>query len=181
MSEIAAPLSPRMADAPPGSNAGSVAPTGPTAAAARIVWQWRREPAADDRPAAAAAARKKGAIGGVVGLAAAAALYFWLDKPRAAAVVAAIAALMTLLALASPLGAFARVMRALEAFGRGVGLAMTWLLIGLAYYLLFLPVGLFLRATRRLRITRGADAARTSYWQEAAATPAGLDAYRKPF
>lgn len=175
MSEIAAQLPPRLSDA-----AASVSTSAATEAA-KVVWQWRREPGADGRATAAAAARQKGAIGGLVGLLAAATLYVWFDKPRAAAIVVAIAVFTTLLALVSPLGAFARVMGALQAFGRGVGLVMTWLLIGLAYYLLFLPVGLLLRTTGKLRITRGKDAARASYWQAAQAAPAGLDAYRKPF
>jgi hypothetical protein len=183
MSEIAAQLSPPVPDT--SERTGNAVPRGANSAnAAEIVWQWRRARAADAGEAqakAAAAARKKGLFGGVIGLLAAAALYFWLDKPRAAAVVASIAVLSTLLALVSPLGGFHRLQRALAVFARGVGLAMTWFLMTLAYYLLFLPVGLLLRAGGKLRITRGRDAARASYWQEAQATPAGLDAYRKPF
>jgi len=168
MNEIAAPVETGM---PPASAASE--------RAAAVVWQWRREPAADAGAQAAAAARKRGAIGGTVGLLVAAALYFW--KPQMAAVVASIAVLTTLLALASPLGGFRRLTIALEAFARGVGLAMTWLLMTLAYYLLFLPLGLALRAGRKLRITRRGDAALASYWQPAVAPTAGIDAYRKPF
>jgi len=144
-----------------------------------MVWQWRRAQAADDRAQAAAAARRKGLLGGVVGLAVATALYFW--KPQMALVVVAIAALTTLLALVSPLGAFRALTRALEAFAHGLGLVLTWLMMALAYYLLFLPVGLLLRATGKLHITRGADAKRTSYWQESTAPAAGIDSYRRPF
>ncbi len=185
MSEIAAQLSPPVPDAADRPGAATRADAGSRAnAAAEVAWQWRRARAADAgevQAKAAAAARRKGLLGGAIGLLAASALYFWLDKPRAAAVVAAIALLTTLLALVSPLGGFHRLQLALAAFARGVGVAMTWLLIGLAYYLLFLPVGLLLRATGKLRLTRGLDAARSSYWQEAQATPAGLDHYRKPF
>jgi hypothetical protein len=143
------------------------------------VWQWRRAPAADERAQAAAAARRKGLLGGVIGLAVATVLYFW--KPQMALVVVAIAALTTLLALVSPLGAFRALTRALEAFARGVGLVLTWLLMAIAYYLLFLPVGLLLRAAGKLHITRGADAKRASYWEPATAPAPGIDSYRRPF
>jgi Flp pilus assembly pilin Flp len=95
--------------------------------------------------------------------------------------VVAIAALTTILALVSPLGAFRALTRGLEVFARGVGLVLTWLLMALAYYLLFLPFGLLLRAAGKLRVTRGADAKRTSYWEPSTAPAPGIDAYRKPF
>ena len=186
MNEIAAPAAgqPASQGATPAANpladqAATPAADDAASRAAEVVWQWRREPAGDDRAAAAAAARSKGAIGGLIGLAVATALYFW--KPQLAMVVAAIAVLTTVLALASPLGGFRRLTAALDAFARGVGVTMTWLLIGLAYYLLFLPVGLFLRATGKLHVTRGADAARATYWQEPTAPPPSLDGYRRPF
>ena len=109
----------------------------------------------------------------------AAALYFW--KPQMALVVVAIAAATTLLALASPLGGFRALTRALEAFARGVGLVLTWLLMAVAYYLLFLPVGLLLRAAGKLHVTRGADAKRATYWQPSAAPAPGIETYRRPF
>jgi len=96
-------------------------------------------------------------------------------------VVAAIAVVTTLLALVSPLGGFRHLTRALEAFARGLALALTWLLMGLAYYLLFLPVGLLLRASRKLHVTRGGDARLASYWQQPTAPPPSLEAYRRPF
>jgi hypothetical protein len=158
----------------------SGAADGPVAAAAAAVWQWRRRGDAEPAPRdAAAAARRKGAVGGTIGLLVAAGLFFW--KPEMAAVVAAIAVTTTLLALVSPLGGFRRLSLLLEAFGRGVGLAMTWVVMTIAYALLFLPVGLLLRAAGKLRITRGADPRRDSYWEPPMAAPPGLDGYRKPF
>jgi hypothetical protein len=181
MSEIAAEAAQVAGPAAPPTGSGGPAATIPRAAeqAARIAWQWRRAPATDERAEAAAAARKKGLLGGVIGLAVAAALYFW--KPQMALVVVSIAVLTTLLALVSPLGAFRALTRALEAFARGVGLVLTWLLMALAYYLLFLPVGLLLRLAGKLHVTRGADAHRTSYWEPAKATAPGIDTYRRSF
>jgi uncharacterized membrane protein len=175
---VAGPAGRQGAGEPPESEAHATA-SDAAHRAAQVAWQWRRAPAADDNARAAAAARRKGLLGVVVGLAVASALYFW--KPQMAAVVAAIAVATTLLALVSPLRGFHALTKALEAFARGVGLVMTWLLIGLAYYLLFLPVGLVLRASRKLHVTRGADARLATYWQQPTAPPPSLDAYRRPF
>jgi len=179
MSEIAAEAEQvaGAAGAPAAGDAGATASAADRAA--QIVWQWRRAPAGDERAIAAAAARRKGLLGGVIGLAVAATLYFW--KPQMALVVVAIAVLTTLLALVSPLGGFRALTGAFEAFARGVGLVLTWLLMALAYYLLFLPFGLVLRVAGRLHITRGADAKRASYWQESTAPAPGIDTYRRPF
>ncbi|HEV8629585.1 MAG TPA: hypothetical protein VGV61_04645 [Thermoanaerobaculia bacterium] len=147
--------------------------------AANLLWQWRREATGDDRSAAARAARRRGAIGGLVGLALAATLFFW--KPGMALVVAAVALSMALLALLSPLGGFRAVTRALDTFGRFVGVTITWVLMTLAYFLLFVPCGLLLRAGGKLRISRRADPRLASYWTPAAPLRAGLDGYRKPF
>ena len=148
------------------------------AAAAATVWRWREKETGTDRARAAAAARKKGALGGLIGLAVAGALSFW--KPNLAMVVAAVALLMATLALASPLGGFRRVTAVLDSFAHAVGVAVTWLLMTIAYYLLFLPAGLLLRAAGKLGITRHGDARLASYWREAK-MPTGIDAYRKPF
>jgi hypothetical protein len=149
------------------------------AQAAGTVWQWRRADAGDARARAAAAARRRGALGGAIGLLVATGLAFW--KPNLAMVVGAIALLSTALALASPLSGFRRLTAALEAFGRFVGLLMTWVLMALAYALLFLPCGLLLRALGKLHVTRGADPRLASYWQEPTAPPPSLEAYRRPF
>jgi len=99
----------------------------------------------------------------VVGLGAAALLYlFW--SPVAAAVVGSIATVLLLLALASPLGLYRRIDGWLARFAHAVGLAVTWLLMPLLYYLVFLPVGLLLRLRGRLRLTRELDPRASSYW-----------------
>jgi hypothetical protein len=149
------------------------------AAAAAAVWRWRDRPAGEDRAALATALRKRGALGGGVGLVAAALIALW--RPEAAWVVGGIALLLTTLALLSPLGAFRRITAILERFAHGVGVVLTWLLMGITYYLLFLPVGLLLRATGKLRLEKRPDPARASYWRPAHPRPAGLDHYRRQF
>jgi hypothetical protein len=134
------------------------------ATVSRVAWPWR-EAAGDrsgDRRRRAGAARRGAAVRAVVGLAVAAALAFW--KPWLAVVVAAVSLLVLALALASPLGAYARFEHALGRFAHGVGTVVTWLLMPPLYYLLFLPVGLLLRGGGKLRLTRGADPEAATYW-----------------
>jgi hypothetical protein len=121
-------------------------------------------------------------VRGVVGLVVAALLALW--KPLFAAVVAAIALLLLAIALATP-GAYARIAAGLERFGHWVGRAMTWLLMPLLYYLLFFPVGLVLRTTGKLRVTRRPEPARTTYWDAPEPGQAwgegGAASYRRQF
>jgi hypothetical protein len=147
--------------------------------AAAVVWRWRERRGGEDRVALARALRRRGLLGGAIGLGAAGLLSLW--KTEAALVVGGIAIVLTTLALVSPLGAFRRVTAVLERFAHAVGLTLTWLLMGLAYYLLFLPVGLFLRATGKLRLVKRPDPSRPSYWRPATRRPEGLDAYRRQF
>jgi hypothetical protein len=152
----------------------------------RSAWPaWR--PAAEAGDAAAAERqrrarlRRQGALRAAVGLALALVLAFW--KPLLAAVVGGVGLVFLVLALAAPDG-YARVAGWLERFGHAVGLAVTWLLMPALFYLLFLPVGLLLRSTGKLRITRGGDPSRASYWEEPVAGQAwggGSDRYRRQF
>jgi hypothetical protein len=155
------------------------------AEAAAIAWNWRGR--SGDKAAAlaheAASNRRKGLIGGAVGLAFAALLHFAVHKERSAMVVAAIAVLIALLALASPLGAYKTLLRGLDVFAHAVGAAVTWVLMGILFYLVFLPAGLILRARGKLGISKGADRRLPTYWiatdeRERARTP---ESYRKQF
>jgi hypothetical protein len=150
-------------------------------------WSWRPTTAGGDqgerqaRAREASAARREGAIGGAVGLTAAAALAFLLHRPGMAVVVAAVALLMALLALAAPLTLYRRLRGLLDRFGHAVGTAVTWLLMTILFYLLFLPVGLALRAMGKLDFTRFADPARASYWTSTEDRDHSAESYRKQF
>ncbi len=161
----------------------------PRAEASAVAWNWRGRAAVDASALAreAAANRRKGLIGGAIGLAVAALFYFVLHRQLAAEVVAAIAILVALTALASPLGLYkglhagSRPLRLRR--GRRRHLAADALL----FYLVFLPAGLILRARGKLGITRGNDRAADrrlpTYWiatdeRERARTP---ESYRKQF
>jgi hypothetical protein len=151
------------------------------AEASSVAWSWRdrSKGAADARAREAAANRTKGMVGGAVGLAVAALLYF--HRPVAAAVVAAIAVTIALLALASPLGAYKGLTRLLDRFAHAVGAVVTWVLMTVLFYLVFLPVGLVLRGRGKLGISRGADRRLPTYWKSTAERVRTPESYRKQF
>ncbi len=143
-------------------------------------WSWGNASAGAAAGAGAARAlRRRAAVQALAGVAVAVALWLLWRTPLAY-LVAAIAVGLALLAAASP-PAYARVSRVLEAFGRWVGIAVTWVLMALLFYGLFLPVGLLLRARRSLRVTTGFDPQAPSYWTRPAARTAGPEGYRKQF
>jgi hypothetical protein len=148
-----------------------------------VVWNWRggeTESAARGREAAAA--RKRGLLGGAIGLAVAALFFFLFKRPVAAAVIAGVAVLFTLLAVLAPLTAYKAVTRALDRFAHGVGTAVTWVLLTLLYYIFFLPFGLLLRARGKLAITRSFDPRQPSYWTSLERQGARTaDSYRRQF
>jgi hypothetical protein len=129
----------------------------------------------------AAAARRQGWIGGAVGLAVAAVFALLLHRRGAGAVVASVSVLITVIALAAPLTLFRRLRALMELFGHAVGTAVTWVLMTVLFYLLFLPVGLLLRATGKLGFTRFADPRRSSYWTTTGASARAAASYRKQF
>lgn len=153
---------------------------------ADVVWDWRRtgNPAAADiaqaRSREIAAARRRGLLGAAVGFAVAGLFYFFGLRIMAA-VVASVTLVLTVLALAAPLTAYRRVTGWIDRFARGVGVAVTWVLMTVLYYVVFLPLGLFLRARGKLAITRGTDPGRPTYWRSTADRVKTLDSYRKQF
>ena len=147
-----------------------------------VVWSWRGGDNEEHaRAREAAAARQRGLLGGLIGLSIAAVFFFFLKRPVPAAVIAAVALLFTLLALLAPLTAYKALTRALDRCGHVVATAVTWLLLTLLYFLLFLPLGWFLRMRGKLAITRGFDPRRPSYWvslEDRVRTP---ESYRRQF
>jgi len=149
-----------------------------------LVWNWRRAAAgADDSrsQAAAKAARREGAVGAAVGLAVAAALAWLLHRPVPARVVAALSLTVALLAFAAPLTLYPRLRGALDRLGHWVGTGVTWLLMTLLFYLLFLPAGLIMRAAGKLDFTRFADPAVDTYWTPTEGRVHSAKSYRKQF
>lgn len=146
-----------------------------------VVWDWNRTATGDDSNDSRhnAAARKRGVIGGLGGLAIAALVYhFW--KPGLAYVIAGISLALALLALLAP-PAYRKVAGLLDRFSHFVGMTVTWLLMTLLYYVLFLPVGLLLRLRGRLGITQHPDSRLASYWKSTDGKPWTAESYRKQF
>jgi hypothetical protein len=143
-----------------------------------VVWDWNRTGTGDDQNEAKhnAAARKRGVIGGAIGLLIAAVVYFFW-RPGLAWVIAGISLALAL--LAPP--AYRKVAGLLDRFGHLVGTAVTWLLMTLLYWLLFLPVGLLLRARGKLAVTRHPDRRLPSYWRSTEGKPWTAESYRKQF
>jgi hypothetical protein len=145
-----------------------------------VAWNWfeRAVRQEETRAREAAANRRKGAIGGVIGLAAALAVFLF-DRPVAAAVIAGIAVLIFLIAMASPLGLYKTLTRGLDRFVHAVGFGVTWLLMTILYYVVFLPIGALMR--RKLAISRGADPRLPTYWTSTEGRERTPESYRKQF
>jgi hypothetical protein len=145
-----------------------------------VAWDWRRTGGNEDQERKLnAAARKRGLIGGVVGLLIAAAVYRWW-RPNLAYVIAAVSLTLALLALAAP-PAYRKVAGLLDRFAHFVGMAVTWLLMTVLYYILFFPVGLLLRAQKKLAVTQHPDRRLPSYWSSTEGKPWTAESYRKQF
>jgi hypothetical protein len=150
---------------------------------ARTVWDWRKTGAAEDagadRRRHVAAARREGLARAAVGVVAGGLIWLW--KPVLGTVVLGVTLALLLIALASPRGAYRAIAIGLRRFGHTVGLAVTWVLMTLIFYLLFFPVGLVLRGLGRLGLTFGAELGRASYWEPVAWERITAECYRRQF
>jgi hypothetical protein len=92
-----------------------------------------------------------------------------------------ISALILLLALISPAGAYAALGRGLEAFGRLVGRVLAVVLLTPVFFLFFTLFGRLFRTGRRDRLERWFDAAAPSYWHRRDDPPRSAASYEKAF
>ena len=130
--------------------------------AAAKIWNWR----GTDRPESQSSVgriRLRGALQAAAG-AGAGVVFFLLGARVLAAVVWTIAAGLLLSALLSPRGLYAAIDRAFRALGRGVGRALSWLLLPAIFYLVFFPFGRLFRRGRRDRMKRAFDPEADTYW-----------------
>ena len=104
----------------------------------------------------------------------------WLGHPHVAWVAWGLTALLLALALASPLGGYALVLRALNASGRLVGWIVAAVLLGPVYLLFFVPFRVLFRRGARDRMNRRADPNATSYWKTRAANDQ-VTSMRRPY
>ncbi len=145
-------------------------------AVARAVWAWDTPKADVD---VRARLRFKALIQSLVMSAVAALFYFWRGHVVLPAALAALAAVNLALGLAAP-RAFGAVDRAMQAFGHGVGTAVTWIVLVPFFYLFMLPGRLILLAMGKDPLDRRFPDTPTSYWVPR--RPAkSMDDYRKQF
>lgn len=147
--------------------------------AAALTWNWQAKPS-DRESKRATVRRKQGALQSLVGYAAAGGLTY-VGHPTLAMVAGGIATMILLLALLSPLGAYAALERGLTTFGRGVGLVVGWLALMPVFVLFFMPFGLLFRRGAKDPMKRQFDAAMTSYWREREPDADVLDRRKRQF
>lgn len=136
--------------------------------ASAAVWDWRRDVEGASAAEGAARARRGGLLRGGVGLLVAAALALW--KPVLGIVAGALALTVLAVALLAPRTLYPRLEGWIAAFARGVGVAVSWVTLASVHLLVFVPLGLLLRAAGRLRIEPGpnpVDPEATTYWRPA--------------
>ena len=133
------------------------------AEASATIWKWRD--ASGTRTKRAAKARMGGVIRGAVA-ALVAGLFFYFERPTMSAVVATIGGLTLILALVSPLGAYATLERAIGWLGEWIGRLLTWILLAPVFYLFFFPFGLLFRRGAHDKLQRTIEPDAETYWHK---------------
>lgn len=131
--------------------------------AAAAIWRWRQREI--ERAREASRARRGGLIQALVGAVVGGAFAFF-GAHHVAVVAVTISAVVALLALLSPLGAFRRLDSLARAGGRLVGVVLAWLLLFPVFVLFFVPFGLLLRRGDRDRLSRRLERSSPSYWKK---------------
>ncbi len=144
------------------------------------IWRWQEGGNAKARGPSASALRQHGTLRGVIGLCVATAFWFTHHAPLAT-VVASIATVTLLASLLSPLGLYAKLTAALDVFARGVGIALTWLILVPVYFLIITPVGLILGTGSRDPLKRRWSAQTTTFWTDRPATDDAPERRKRPF
>lgn len=133
-------------------------------AAQDVAWPTASATPAPRAGDATAAARRSGVLRGAVGLLAGG-IFFAFGHATLAAVAGGIGGLTVVLALASPLGAYAAVDRLFGAFGALTGRVVTVLVMLPIFGLFFVPFGLLFRRGARDPMLRSIESATPSYWR----------------
>jgi hypothetical protein len=135
------------------------------AEAAAVIWSWRPIEAGVTGESAAVMRRRGLLRALVVGALGAALLVFW--SPLLGRIALAVASLVALAALVSPLGIYALLERGLGVLAHKTGVLLTWVLMAVVFYGVFTPFGLIFRRGRRDSLRRFSDPAQPSYWEAA--------------
>ena len=108
--------------------------------------------------------RLRGALQAAVGIAVGAVVLLYLSQP-AGTIILSIASVVGLAALLSPHGLFAAFERATAALGRVIGRSVTWLLMFLIFYGIFVPFRLLFRRGHRDAMRRFYEPDAETYWE----------------
>jgi hypothetical protein len=131
--------------------------------AAAVVWDWRNRATGSTGPGAARM-RVQGLVQAAVAASFGGALFlFW--SQTIGSIVLAVASIVGLSALASPLGLYAAIERLFLALGRATGRLLTWILLVPVFYAFFVPFGQLLRRGRRDRLKRQLEPDAGTYWE----------------
>ena len=132
------------------------------AEAAAAIWDWRgeRSQTPEARPSRP---RLRGTLQALVGAGVGTLIFAFVSR-IAGTVVMSIATLILLSALLSPTGLYAGIERLFAALGRRIGTGLTWVVLPLLFYLVFLPFGMLFRRGRRDPMKRFYETDAESYW-----------------
>jgi len=140
--------------------------------AALAIWDWRKVGGA--AVANASHLRRSGvlraAIGATVG-----GLFFWYGALWMAGIAWGIAAVLGLLAIASPARGYAAVDRSLARLAQVVGQLVGWGALVPVFYLVFVPFGLLARRGDADTMKRRYDPGARTYWRDRPADEPTLD------
>lgn len=148
--------------------------------AALAVWRWRDGSGEAAAAAKSKALRRHGAVRGAIALAVGTA-FAASGHTVMAAVVGTIAAVTVLSALLSPAGLYTRLNAAVAWFARGVGTALTYILLVPVYALFITPFGLAMRRGSRDPLHRTWSSQTASFWTLRPATDDAPERRKRPF
>jgi hypothetical protein len=153
--------------------------TSPPSRPPQLAWKWPIN-AEDKMASVAPVAPRPGRVAVQTLVPAVAAGLFFLRHARVMGWVAlGVCGWMLFSALLLP-RAFPAVERALKAFGRLVGLGLTWVLLVAFFFLCLFPLGLILRRRARVLLALGFDKDQPTYWLDRAPV-SGTEHFQKQY
>ncbi|MEE9608918.1 MAG: hypothetical protein V3U03_14355 [Myxococcota bacterium] len=133
------------------------------AEASRVVWDWRGERTPKVAALGPGRARLRGTLQALAGATVGALIFTFLSR-TVGTLVLSIAGLILLSALASPTGLYAAIERLFAALGQRLGSLVSWVVLPLLFYAIFLPFGWLFRRGRRDPMKRFYEADADTYW-----------------
>ena len=132
--------------------------------ASAAIWSWE-EAQSRSQSASPASIRLRGAIRSLLGGGVGALVLVFGSRPMGT-VILSVAGLLLFAALLSPTGIYAVAERALASFGSFAGRVMSWLILPVLFYGIFVPFGLVFRRGQKDALQRFFVGERESYWSD---------------